>query len=215
MPRATPNPEIVAQARELVAMGCSHRTAGETLGVTGTTIARWLAEPPSAKPPAPAVSPSAMPPPPSAPPALPAHMFTPAAEGLAPAHAPVNVDDPIALVKQLIREQHEQIHRDRAAGARGTSVSSAVATLEKLTKTLKQLEESDRKAGDGVTISSAEQARIEASLAERIRANCNRPLLCNRCSRELSVFFGTGMTEAELNAGQDSNVTPPNPEKKQ
>ncbi len=168
------------------------------------TISRWLKK----AAPAPAVLEIAPPPAPA--PALPsstlplpAHMSAPEA----PKHEAVNVDDPIALVKQLIREQHAQIHADRASGARGTSVSSAVATLEKLTKTLKQLEESDRKAGDGITISSTELARIEASLDERIKANCARgELRCAKCSRELSVLWGTGLTELELDAASKTDM---------
>jgi hypothetical protein len=123
-------------------------------------------------------------------------MRAPKAEPL----ADVDVDDPIALVKQLIREQRQAMHDDRAAGTRGTAISSAAAVLEKLTKTLKQLEEGERKTADGITVSAAELARVKASLAERVTAICNRPLMCARCSRELSVFWGTGLTEAELNA---------------
>lgn len=112
----------------------------------------------------------------------------------------VNPDDPVALVKQLIKEQRAAMYADRQAGARGTAISSAAATLEKLVKTLKQLEEGERKQSDGIVVSSAELARIHASLAERIRSICNRPLLCAECSRSLSVFWGTGLTEAQLNA---------------
>jgi predicted transcriptional regulator len=179
MPRAKPDPVIVDQARELRRVGCSFREIGDTLGVTAPTVKRWLDEPES-EPPAPRS--------PLPAPSLPAHMHTPEA----PALVPVNTDDPIALVKQLIREQHAQIHADRAAGGRGTSISSAVATLEKLTKTLKQLEEADRKSGDGITISGSDVARIRDSLEARVTAICNRPLLCANCSRALSVHYGTG-----------------------
>jgi predicted transcriptional regulator len=182
MPRAKPDPEIVDQARELRRVGCSFREIGDTLGVTAPTVKRWLDEPEAAA----TAQPPSVPTLPA--PSLPAHMHTPEAPPL----VPVNTDDPIALVKQLIREQHAQIHMDRAAGGRGTSISSAVATLEKLTKTLKQLEEADRKAGDGITISGSDVARIRDSLEARVTAICNRPLLCANCSRALSVHYGTG-----------------------
>lgn len=194
MPKAKPDPALVAQARELIALGASLREAAATLGVTAPTIKRWIdapAEPPPERP-------ASAPPPPAE---LPAHMKPPE---VAPLVA-VDPDDPIALVKQLIREQREAIYADRASGARGQSVSSGAAVLEKLVKTLKQLEEGQRKESEGIVISAAEIARIETSLAERIRAVCNRPLLCAQCSRELSVFWGTGLTEAALNADSDAN----------
>lgn len=195
MPRAKADPELIERARELVALGCSLREAAITLGVSAPTIKRWIEEPPPERPP-------------SAPPPadLPAHMRPPEAPPL----VAVDPNDPIALVKQLIKEQREAIHADRASGARGTAVSSAVATLEKLVKTLKQLEESERKTNDGITVSAAELARIEASLAERIKAICNRPLCCSQCSRALSVFWGTGVTESELEASdQIDNAAKP------
>ncbi len=195
MAAKSPDPEVVQQARELVAAGCSLREAAKVLGTTAPTIKRWIERPAEldavASEPPPARASSA---PPAA--ALPAHMFTPDAPPL----VALNADDPIGLVKQLIRELHAQIHADRVAGARGVTVSSSIATLEKLTKTLKQLEEGERKTADGITVSAAELARVKASLAERVTAICNRPLMCARCSRELSVFYGTGLTEAELNA---------------
>ncbi len=186
MPKAKPDPDRVAQARELIALGASLREAGHTLGVSAPTIKRWIE---ADAPPTPSIPPAA----------LPAHMQPP--EAPAPLVA-VDPDDTIAFVKQLIREQRAAIHEDRSQGARGTAVSSSVAALEKLVKTLKQLEDGERKAADGVLIPTAEVERIQASLAERIKANCARPLMCASCSRSLNVFWGTGLSEAELDAGE-------------
>jgi transposase-like protein len=191
MPRAKPSLEIVQQARELVAAGCSLRDAGETLGVTATTIARWLAAPA----PAPAPPASEPPPAPLAAP-LPAHMAPPPAV----AFEPLDTSDPIELVSQLIREQHAAIQADRASGNNRGAASNA-ATLERLVKSKKQLEDAARKSADGIVVTSAELARVEDSLRERIKALLHRPgLRCAECNRALSVFWGTGLTESQLDA---------------
>jgi hypothetical protein len=84
-------------------------------------------------------------------------------------------------------------------------MGSLAATVSKLSVTMRQLDAAAQASADGITVSAAEVARIEASLAERIKAICNRPLLCAECSRELSVFWGTGLTEAALNADSDAD----------
>jgi hypothetical protein len=182
MPKAKPDPELVAQARELVAMGASLREAAQTLGVSAPTIKRWIESEPTAS----------APPPPAA---LPAHMQPPAAPPL----VPLDTSDPRKMVEQLIGDIYSMIQSNRASGDT-RQMGSLAATVSKLSVTMRQLNEAAQSAADGITVSAAECARIEASLTERIRAICNRPLLCAECSRELSVFWGTGMTEAALNA---------------
>jgi hypothetical protein len=202
MPRPKASPEIVAQARELVRVGCSLKDAGDTLGVSAMTIKRWIdapAEPPSAPPQPPSDPPPAV--------TLPAHMAPPP-----PMPVLEDISDPIELVRQLIREQRAAIQADRLSGNTRGAASNA-ATLERLVKSLKQMESTAKDDGDGIRVSNAELARVRASLAERVTAICNRPLMCARCSRELSVFWGTGLTEAELVAESDSNVIPANPAK--
>ena len=210
MPRPKADPQLVAQAIELVRIGCSYRDAGQTLGVTAPTVMRWVKEAESVPPPR---EPSAPPPaPPSAapPPAvtLPAHMAPPPAVPF----EPVNTTDPIELVRQLIREQHAAIQADRQSGNTRGAASNA-ATLERLVKSLKQMENAARGEGDGIRVSNAELARVRDSLAERVTAICNRPLLCAQCSRELSVFWGTGLTEAQLNAESAAEPVIANPGK--
>jgi hypothetical protein len=182
MPKAKPDPELVAQARELVAMGASLREAAHTLGVSAPTIKRWIEAEPEPSPPLP-------------PAALPAHMQPPEA----PAIVPLDTSDPRRMVEQLIGDIYSMIQSNRASGDT-RQMGSLAATVSKLSVTMRQLDAAAKDSADGVTVSAAEVARIEASLAERIKAVCNRPLLCAHCSRELSVFWGTGLTEAELNS---------------
>lgn len=187
MPKAKPDPELVAQARELVAMGASLREAAHTLGVSAPTIKRWIESAPAERPP------SAPPPPPPA--ALPAHMKPPEVMAI----VPLDTSDPRRMVEQLIGDIYSMIQSNRASGDT-RQMGSLAATVSKLSVTMRQLDAAAKDSADGITVSAAECARIEASLAERIRAICNRPLLCAECSRELSVFWGTGLTEAALNA---------------
>jgi hypothetical protein len=195
MPKAKPDPELVAQARELVAMGASLREAGHTLGVSAPTIKRWIESEPAERP-------ASAPPPPPPPVALPAHMKPPEVTPI----VPLDTSDPRRMVEQLIGDIYSMIQHNRASGDT-RQMGSLAATVSKLSVTMRQLNEAAQSAADGVTVSAAEVARIEASLAERIRAVCNRPLLCSECSRELSVFWGTGLTEAALNADDhDTNA---------
>lgn len=189
MPKPKADPELVAQARELVAMGASLREAASTLGVSAPTIKRWLDAPAPAEP---LPAPSSAPPPPAD---LPAHMKPPEA----PPIVPLDTSDPRRMVEQLIGDIYSMIQSNRASGDT-RQMGSLAATVSKLSVTMRQLDAQAQSAADGITVSAAEVARIEASLAERIKAICNRPLLCAECSRELSVFWGTGLTEAQLNA---------------
>lgn len=192
MPKAKPDPELVAQARELVAMGASLREAATTLGVSAPTIKRWIESEPE---PAPRVAPASAPPSAQPPAELPAHMKPPEA----PAIVPLDTSDPRKMVEQLIGDIYSMIQHNRASGDT-RQMGSLAATVSKLSVTMRQLNEAAQSAADGVVVSAAEVARIDTSLRERIKAICNRPLLCAECSRELSVFWGTGMTEAALNA---------------
>jgi hypothetical protein len=187
MPKAKPDPELGAQARELVAMGASLREAAHTLGVSAPTIKRWI----ETEAPAPASIPPAT---------LPAHMKPPEAVAI----VPLDTSDPRRMVEQLIGDIYSMIQANRASGDT-RQMGSLAATVSKLSVTMRQLDAAAQASADGITVSAAEVARIEASLAERIKAICNRPLLCAECSRELSVFWGTGLTEAALNADSDAD----------
>lgn len=173
-------------------MGASLREAAATLGVSAPTIKRWIESP--AEPGRSSMPPhgSAAPPSSAQPPAaLPVHMRPPEPP---PPLADVDLDDSIALVKQLIQEQRATIRAQQAAGVHGTSASSAAAVLEKLVKTLKQLQDGERKAGDGITVSAAEFGAAQADLDAKLAARIERGgvIRCADCERALSVAFGLG-----------------------
>jgi transposase-like protein len=171
-------------------MGASLREAARTLGVTAPTIKRWIEEPPTE---------SAAPP--STPPAaLPAHMQPPEAAAM----VPLDTSDPRKMVEQLIRDAADSIQRHRASGDSRQS-ASMMATIGKLVAEMRRLDAEARTSADGVVISAADAAKIEASLLERIKAQCNRPLMCSTCSRALSVYWGVGVSEQELDDGEKTD----------
>jgi transposase-like protein len=197
VPKPKADPELVAQARELIAMGASLREAARTLGVTAPTIKRWIEEAPAEKP---ALSPQA-------PPALPEHMKPPEAAPI----VPLDMRDQRKMIEQLINEAAESIQRNRQAGDSRQS-ASMMATIGKLVAEMRRLDAEARDSAEGVVISAAEAARTNEALRERIKAHTNRPLVCASCSRALSVFWGTGMTEAALNAEETANDHSKKPE---
>lgn len=171
MARPKPDPAIVAAALELVDADCSHADAAEAAGVTAGTIRQWLKRRRVA--PAPVAVPDHMAPAPDVP------------------VVPLTFTDPIALVRQLIAEQHAAIQTDRGSGNTRGAASNA-ATLERLVKSLKQMEAHAVADADKIVISTAELAQAEAMIEARIAALAVRgPIRCAECSRELSVAWGT------------------------
>lgn len=162
--------------------GLSNRAIGRALDSNHTRVAAILREPP---------------PPPAE---LPAHM-RPAQPATMAALNPAESDAPaLQVVRELLAEARAQF---TAATASGDSASAQryARTAAGLTPVLARLEREDREDDGAVRISLAEAAKIQDSMNERIKAVCNRPLLCAKCSRELSVFWGTGLSnEAELDA---------------
>jgi hypothetical protein len=173
-------------------MGASLREAAATLGVSAPTIKRWVESPAD---PAPRAAPASAPP--SAPPpaGLPAHMKPPEVSAI----VPLDTSDPRRMVEQLIGDIYSMIQHNRASGDT-RQMGSLAATVSKLSVTMRQLNEAAQSAADGVVVSPADAAKSRDAMFQRIKAICNRPLLCTECSRELSVFRGTGLTEAALNA---------------
>ena len=165
----------------LAAEGLTNRAIGRALGSNHTTVAKVLANPAPLKAPAP----------------LPAHMSPPPALAMAPLDTP---DAPaLQVVRELLAQAREQFARATQAGD-SNGAQRYARTAAGLTPVLARLERAEQDASDAIVVSRAECERIEESLTERIKGVCNRPLLCSKCSRELSVSWGTGKTEAELNA---------------
>lgn len=174
MPRAFPNPELLARALELVDLGCSYRDAAETLGVTAPTIQRWVKIARQAPSPTPV--------------ALPEHM-RPAPVAVTQL---LDVTDPVAAIRQLIQEQHAAIQADRAASNPRGAASNA-ATLERLMKTLKQLEQANTSDAEVLKLPRAELALADQTIEARIAALAARgEIRCCDCSRALSVEWGLG-----------------------
>jgi len=194
MAKAHADDETKRMARELVAAGCSYRDAAETLGVTAPTIQRWV-KGPAPKPPAPpSVAPARASEPPPEAPTIPVHM-APVVPPVPVNVKPLDLTDGRAIVRQLIAEQHAAIQADRAAGnMRGASGNAA--TLERLVKSLKQMEQGAAEDSSAIKIARSDITAIKDNLRERVAAICNRPLLCAGCSRALSVFWGTGTKPA-------------------
>lgn len=172
----------------LHAEGLSNRAIGRALESNHTRVAAVLAEgPPPAE--------------------LPAHMrpaqpLTIAAPS--PAAAASETPDALTTVRELLAEARAQF---AAASASGDSANAGryARTASGLMPVLARLEREDREVDGAVRITPAEAAKTRDSLTERIKAICNRTLLCSKCSRELSVFWGTGLSsEAELDAADDA-----------
>lgn len=172
----------------LHAEGLSNRAIGRALESNHTRVAAVLAEGPP-------------------PTELPEHMRPPQPLTIA-APIPGEPDAPaLVVVRELLAEARAQF---AAASASGDSASAQryARTAAGLTPVLARLEREDREVDGAVRISPAEAAKIQDSMFERIKAITNRPgLRCAECDRKLSVYWGTGLTEAQLNAEDDAQRT--------
>lgn len=173
---------------QLAEEGLSTRAIARVVGSSHTTVARMLREP--APPPA----------------ELPAHM-----RPLEPLAIPPGTQSPeapaLVVVRELLAEARAQF---AAASACGDSAGAQryARTASGLMPVLARLEREDRDVDGAVRISPAEAAKTRDAMLSRIKAICNRPLLCAKCSRELSVFWGTGLSEADLDAADGPHETP-------
>lgn len=170
---------------QLAEEGLSTRAIARVVGSSHTTVARMLREPP---PPA----------------EVPAHM-----RPLEPPPRSAGTGEPDAPALQVVRELLAEARAQFAtASACGDSAGAQryARTASGLMPVLARLEREDREVDGAVRISPAEAAKIQDSLLERIKAITNRPgLRCAKCDRELSVYFGTGLTEAELDAADGAH----------
>lgn len=173
MPRPPPDPDLVKEAVELVAAGVSLEDAAAAAGVTEGTVRRWVKLAKLA--PAELVLE-----------VVPGHMAPPSVP-----LAPLPFTDPIALVRQLIDEQRAAIQIDRVNGNLRGAASNA-STLERLVKSLKQMESHASSDADTISFPRSELVRAEGTLDARIQAYAARgEIRCCDCGRALSVEWGT------------------------
>ncbi len=173
MPRPLPDPEIVTQAHELHAVGCPLSEIAGTLGVTKTTVSRWLKQP-RAEAPAPA-------------PSIPSHMAPPAP----PAPALEVTEDTVGTLRAMLNRTLKR-SADAEASGNHTAAQREGRDAAMLMTVLARESGKAAEEGDMTKITRSEVAKIEDSLRERIASICTRPLLCSACSRALSVAWGAG-----------------------
>ena len=173
MPRPKADPERIAQARELIALGASQQEAAQTLGVSQPTIKRWLDEP------AP-ITPA---------PELPAHMRI--AE--APPVEPLDMSDPRKAVEQMIGYVYSTLQRNMVSGDT-RQFGSLASTMSKLSTEMRHLTEQANASAEGINVSPGEFAAACADLDAKLAARIERggKLRCADCERALSVAMGLG-----------------------
>jgi hypothetical protein len=183
MPRPKPDPEIVAEAVRLVRAGSSTRDVAEAIGVTATTIQRWVAAAP-----------------PPAAPAVPADVQARAARLVerAPATEPDDGPDPLEGVDP--NDGLAYAKAMRAAAVRNatiarregnhTAAQRAMRDAANMAPLIARLER-DARSDEGVLrLSVADLEQDTQKARELLVAICDRPLLCAKCSRELSAEWG-------------------------
>lgn len=165
------------------------RDAARTAGVSEGAVRQWIKRSKSAPLPPAAVIPSAPPP-------IPDHMAPPP-----PVDAVEVGHDMVTGVRAMM---NRALQRSAAAEAAGNYASAQRDSRDAaaMAVVLARLTRSEAEDRDVLRISRAEVAQIEEGLRERIAAVLSRPLLCEDCSRALSVSWGTGGV-----AHEDPNVT--------
>lgn len=185
MPRNPPDPDTVRIALEFVSTGMSHDDVAAEMGLSASTIGSWVKRYGGGK--------------------VISRTVAPAAKARAEARAaePEPSDEPDAdpaeagdddLVASLLRLQKEMHDEARASKRLGNMTAAqrglkAVADLAPLIARLKRAAKDDR---DVLRVSRSEIDRAHADHRERLHKLLDRPLLCAKCGRELSVEWGHG-----------------------
>lgn len=161
-----------AEIRRLAAEGQSHRKIAEKVGVSHVTVGKVLKEP--------------------LPNALSQHLRNRPPATPPPEASEEPADDAPALVqvRYLVSEAREQIRKANAIGD-SQLAQRQVRNAAYLSNVLARLEKVEAADSDLLRFSKREIDQAMASLLERVRAVCDRPLLCAECSRQLSVDLGT------------------------
>jgi transposase-like protein len=145
--------------------GLSLRAAGQQVGVSATTVQRWID---------------------AAGPAASAAPLEPAPEPAAP---PAVELEPADEIRAMIRQFQTDARAAREVGNH-TAASALMGHASKLVPTLARLDRLRNEDSDVVRYSKAEVAAAQDSVRATLEALAARPLCCARCGRELSAEFG-------------------------
>ncbi len=162
-------PEKVERAVAMMRSGSTLVQAAEAVGVSPATVMRWEREAPPA--------------PPRAAAAPPAEPETPGGR--------VDIDEFRKMMRDGMRASEE-------AKANG-NMREAIALANMAAKMAPVIQRAEAAIGadpDALRFTRSELARAEASILDRAKKICDRPLLCAGCSRALSVEWGSGTSQS-------------------
>lgn len=120
-----------------------------------------------------------------------ARAAAPAEPEAPPVDAVTSQEDALAFTRRMLadtlkRAKDAEVVGNYSAAQRAGRDASALVTV------LARLEKTTADEDDAVRVSRKEIDETMAQLEERMRAICDRPLLCSECSRELSIDWGEG-----------------------
>lgn len=215
-----PDPEQVEYAKQRVKAGASVREISKEFAEMGykvlpMTVSRWsrLPEPEegagstAGREPNQAKPAEQSPPPPLTPPAPRRPNLT---EALAQRQAntppptpapPIDASDTVGTLRMLLESFMADAHRERGGNPRlaTTLAKSAAEVLDQIRK----IEASKAEDLSNLKISRAAIAEAARQKLELFKTICARPLLCSRCSRELSIAWGEAHEKvAEADRGE-------------
>jgi hypothetical protein len=191
MPRPKPDPDLVALAVSGIRAGSSYRDVAEVAGVSAATVKRWVD--------AAAQAPAA--------PAVPADVQARARRLVERTSAPDVDDGPDPLEGVDPNDSLAYARAMRAAAIRNaniarregnhTAAQRAMRDAAGMAPLIARLERDAREDTGILRLSVAELEQDTLRARERLEAMCERPLLCAKCSRELSAEWG-GVDPKEL-----------------
>jgi len=181
MPPKAPSPRRVAAAVAAATGGRSLRDVAEEYGVSYVTVLRWVNK---AKPKKKAPKKSEAEPPWKG--------LTSSLTGRAVAEEEEGEEEPAegaTLLEQVRALQRDMLSTAKAAKGVGNmkAAQAALASAGLLANTIARIAKTEAEGADVFKISRADLAATEESLRKRMQTMKDRPLLCEHCSRRLSV----------------------------
>jgi hypothetical protein len=183
-------PAVETAIRELAARGMSRREIGRRVGLSHTSVAKVLAKSaPSSGTPSPGTPHETL---------LAGLRATPAPGMPAPAAPAIDADAPaLEQGRTLIRELRADLERARAISD-SQSVQRLSRTIALSLPMVARLESLEAEEKGGVYITKAEIDDARDFVRSRLAAQAERgPLRCSKCSRELSIEWGTAAPPAK------------------